>query len=163
MNWVFLLGIVTGMRTMTGIAVVCWAAWLTWLPEHGWGMWTTYLVSALIFTAFAIGEYVVDTLPNTPSRTAPGPAAARFVFGALVGALTARAIQEPTAGGVLAGIVGAAIGTWGGYAVRMWAAKRVGRDLPVALTESAVALVLAVISVWYLHQGIAWDIRRGAY
>lgn len=163
MNWVLLLGVVTGMRTMTGIAVVCWAAWIAWLPERGWAVWTTYLVSALIFTGFAIGEYIGDTLPKTPSRKAPGPAAARLVFGALVGALAAAAIQQPVAGGLLAGVIGAAIGTWGGYALRMWGARRVGRDLPVALAESALALALAVVSVWELHQGIAWDIQRGAF
>lgn len=163
MDWIFVLGVVTGMRTMTGIAVVCWAAWIAWLPENGWAMWTTYLVSALIFTGFAIGECVGDTLPKTPSRKAPGPAAARAVFGALVGALAAKAIQEPIAGGILIGVIGAAIGTWGGYAGRTWGAKRVGRDLPVALAESALAIALAVLSVWQLHQGIAWDIQRGAY
>lgn len=163
MNWVLLLGVVTGMRTMTGIAVVCWAAWIAWLPERGWAVWTTYLVSALIFTGFAIGEYIGDTLPKTPSRKAPGPAAARLVFGALVGALAAAAIQQPVAGGLLAGVIGAAIGTWGGYALRMWGARRVGRDLPVALTESALALGMAVLAVWELHQGIAWDIQRGAF
>lgn len=163
MDWVLLLGFVTGLRTMTGIAVVCWAAWLTWLPEHGWAAWTSYLVSALIFTGFAISEYVGDTLPKTPSRKAPVPAAARLVFGALVGALAAQAIQEPVAGGILTGVVGALIGTWGGYWARMRAAKLAGRDLPVALAESAFALGVAVLCVWELHKGIAWDIQRGAF
>ncbi len=162
MDWVVLLGIVTGMRTMTGIAVVCWAAWLGWLPERGWAMWSTYLVSAVIFSVFALGEYVGDTLPRTPSRKAPGPAVARLVFGGLVGALAARSILEPMAGGVLAGIIGAAIGTWGGYAVRRWGAKLAGRDLPVALFESALALALAVNAVRQMHIEVLSDKLRGA-
>ena len=162
MEWIFLLGVVTGCRTMTAIAVVCWAAWLGTLPEHGWAIWITYLISALIFTGFAIGEYIGDTLPKTPSRKAPGPATARLVFGALVGALAATAIYEPAAGGVLAGVAGAAIGTWGGYAIRMVSAKRIGRDLPIAITESIVVLLLAVFAVWQLHKGIVVDIKRGA-
>jgi uncharacterized membrane protein len=161
-QWIVLLGIVTGMRTMTGIAVVCWAAWLGTLPEHGWAVWATYLVSALIFTGFAIGEYIGDTRANTPSRKAPGPALARIVFGALVGALAATAIFEPVAGGVLAGAGGALIGTWGGYAARMWGARRLGRDLPVALSESALALLLAVAAIWELHLGVLVDLKRGA-
>lgn len=162
MDWVVLLGIVTGLRTMTGIAVVCWAAWLAWLPERGWAMWSTYLVSAIVFSMLAVGEYIGDTLPKTPSRKAPGPAAARLVFGALVGALAATSILQPVAGGVLAGVLGAAIGTWGGSAVRSWGARTLGRDLPVALLESTVALVLAVSAVWQMHVEVLSDKIRGA-
>lgn len=161
MEWVLLLGVVTGLRTMTAIAAVCWAAWLTWIPEHGWAIWTTYLVSAVIFTLMAIGEYIGDTRPSTPSRKAVGPLAARLVFGGLVGALGAQAISEPIAGGILAGILGAVIGTYGGYAVRRWGANLVGHDLPVALVESACALALAGASVWKLHTGIMLDMKRG--
>jgi uncharacterized membrane protein len=85
------------------------------------------------------------------------------VFGGLVGALAATAIQEPVAGGVVAGVIGALIGTWGGYALRMRASKAVGRDLPVALAESALALLLAVAAVAQLHQGIVIDLKRGAF
>ena len=162
MLWVLFLGIVTGMRTMTGMAAVCWGAWLMWLPEHGWANWTTYLVSAIVFTVLALGEYIGDTLPKTPSRKAAGPALARLVFGGLVGALGAVAIVEPLAGGILAGLIVAAIGTWGGYAVRAWGSKRVGNDLPMAIVESAFALGLAAFSVWQLHIGILVDLRRGA-
>ncbi len=161
MIWIFLLGIVTGMRAMTGMAVVCWAVWLAWLPEHGWAVWTTYLVSAIVFTVLAIGEYIGDTLPKTPSRKAPGPAAARLVFGVLIGALVATSIQQPLAGGILLGLLGAAVGTWGGYAARMRGAALVGRDLPVALGESVLALSLGIVAVWNLHQGILEDLRHG--
>lgn len=162
MEWIVLLGIVTGMRTMTGIAVVCWAAWLHLLPEHGWAIWITYLVSALIFTGFAIGEYIGDTLPKTPSRKELGPAAARLAFGALVGALAATSIYEPAAGGILAGLAGAALGTWGGFAFRAATARWLHNDLPAAIGESALALVLACVAVWRLHTGILIDLKRGA-
>ena len=162
MDWILFLGVATGMRTMTAIAAVCWAAWLHWLPEAGWALWTTYLISALVFTGFALGEYVGDTLPNTPSRKEPGPVAARLVFGALVGALGAKAITEPIAGGMLAGVLGAVIGTWGGAAIRKKGAEVVGRDLPVALVESIFALALAAGGVWELHKGILLDLKRGA-
>ena len=162
MEWVLLLGIVTGMRTMTAIAAVCWGAWFMWLPEAGWAVWTTYLVSAIVFTVMALGEYYGDTLMTTPSRKAIGPALARLVFGGLVGALAAHAIVEPLAGGILTGVIGAAIGTWGGFALRHWGARKVGNDLPVAMAESLFALALAVFSIWSLHKGILIDLRRGA-
>ena len=161
MEWIFLLGLVTGARTMTAMAVVCWAAWLRILPEHGWAVWITYLISALLFTGLAIGEYIGDTLPKTPSRKAPGPAAARIVFGSLVGALAATAIYQPLAGGILVGALGAALGTWAGYGLRMAAARKLGRDLPVALTESAIALLLAILAIHKLHQGVLVDLKRG--
>jgi uncharacterized membrane protein len=136
---------------MTAMAVLCWFAWLQLLPQTGWAFWTGYLVTAIVFTACALGEYVGDTLARTPSRTAPLPRRARVVFGALVGALAAQGILEPAAGGMIFGVVGALIGTYGGYRVRMYGAKRLGRDLPVALFESGVALALAVFICWQLH------------
>ena len=140
------------MRTMTAMAVLCWCAWLQWLPQTGWAFWTGSLVTVIVFTVLAVGEYVGDTLPTTPSRTEPLLVGARVAFGALVGGLAAHGIFEPTAGGVIFGVVGALIGTYGGVRVRMYGAKAVGRDLPVALTESAVALGLAAFTCWQLHK-----------
>ena len=147
---------------MTGIAVICWAAWLGDLPEHGWAVWITYLVSALVFSGFALAEDYGDTLPTMPSRKAPGPLAARLVFGPLVGALAATSIYEPLAGGILLGVAGAAAGTLGGYALRLAASRRLGHDLPVAVTESVLALFFDVWAVWNLHQGVLIDLKRGA-
>ena len=155
MQWIFLLGVASG-------AVLCWAAWMGVLPEHGWGKWITYLVSALVFTGFALGEDYGDTLPKTPSRKAPGPFAARLAFGSLVGALAATGIYEPVAGGILVGFAGALVGTLAGYALRVAAARRLGRDLPVALAESALAVVFAIWAIWNLHQGVLIDLKRGA-
>jgi len=146
-----LLGMTVGLRSMTAMAVVCWFAWLQLLPEHGWAFWVGSLAAAIVFTLCAVGEYVVDTLPGTPSRTAPVGLTARILFGALVGALAAHASIEPVAGGVIFGVVGALIGTYGGARVRRYWAKTLGRDLPVALLESAIALGLAVATCWQLH------------
>jgi uncharacterized membrane protein len=146
-----LLGVTAGMRTMTAIAVLCWFAWRAALPQTGWAFWTAYLVSVVIFTFCALGEYIGDTLPKTPSRTDPLLVGGRVAFGALVGALAAHGIMEPALGGALFGVLGALIGTYGGYRVRMAGAKAVGRDLPVALAESALALGIAIFCCWRLH------------
>jgi uncharacterized membrane protein len=146
-----LLGMTVGLRTMTAMAVLCWFAWLQLLPQHGWAFWVGSLVSVIVFTLCAVGEYVVDTLPSTPSRTAPVGLTARIAFGGLVGALAAHAVIEPVAGGVIFGVLGALIGAYGGQRVRMYWSKALGRDLPVALTESAIALVLAGATCWQLH------------
>lgn len=137
---------------MTAMAVLCWFAWLHLLPQHGWAFLAGSLVAAIAFTVAAVGEYVADTLPQTPSRTAPVGLSARIVFGALVGALASRAVFEPVAGGIIFGIIGALIGTYGGHRVRIYWSKALGRDLPAALSESALALALAVFACWQLHQ-----------
>jgi uncharacterized membrane protein len=157
MDMVLLLGLVTGMRSMTALTVVCWAAWLGDLPEHGWAVWISYLVFAIVFSACATGEYVADTLPKTPNRTDHGPALARIVIGALVGSLAATAIHEPLAGGIIFGAFGALIGTWGSFWVRSSLTRLAGRDFPIALLESASALALAIIAVVRLHHGIVLE------
>jgi uncharacterized membrane protein len=141
----------TGLRTMTAMAVLCWFAWTQLLPQHGWTFWVGSLVSVIVFTVCAVGEYVVDTLPTTPSRTAPVGLIARIVFGGLVGVLAAHAVIEPAVGGAIFGVVGALIGAFGGVRVRMYWSKALGKDLPVALAESVIALGLAVGACWELH------------
>jgi uncharacterized membrane protein len=42
--------------------------------------------------------------------------------------------------GLLAGIVGAVAGTLGGYEARVRLARAVGKDLPIALLEDAIAV-----------------------
>ena len=157
--WFVLLGITVGLRSMSAMAVLCWFAWLQWLPQHGWAFWVGSLAAAIVFTVAALGEYVADTLPGTPSRTAPVGLGARIVFGALVGALAARGVVEPVAGGVIFGVIGAVIGTYGGHHLRVYWSKSLGRDLPVALLESAMALGLAVISCWQLHGWLVGILR----
>jgi uncharacterized membrane protein len=147
-----LLGMTVGLRSMTAMAVLCWFAWLQLLPQHGWAFWVGSLISVIVFSVAAVGEYVVDTLPKTPSRTSVGPLVVRILFGALVGALAAHAVIEPVAGGVIFGVGGALIGAFGGVRVRRFWAKSVGKDLPVALTESAITVVLAVGTCWQLHR-----------
>ena len=162
MDTIVLLGVVTGMRSMTAIAALAWAAWLGLVPEYGWATWIAHLLAALIFSICALGEYVVDTLPQTPRRTDLGPALFRVVVASLVGAMVAKTIDEPLAGGIIFGAVGAIIGTWGGFFVRMTVARVFRRDLPAALLESASAIALAVLALAKLHYGIVFDLKKAA-
>jgi uncharacterized membrane protein len=162
MDMVLLLGVVTGMRSMTAIAALAWAVWLGLVPEQGWATWIAHLAVVILFTICALGEYVVDTLPKTPRRTELRPALGRVVIGALVGAMAAVAIDEPVAGGIIFGAGGAIIGTWGGFFVRMTVARILRRDLPAALLESASAIALAIFALARLHQGIVFDLQKAA-
>src|ERR1700712_5483397 len=112
MFWTIILAVSTGMRTMTAIAGICWLAYLGYLPVQGtWAFWTAKLVSVIVFTVLALGEYLVDTLPNTPSRRDWRLVMARLSFGVLAGVIVATALDQPKAGGVILGVIGALIGT----------------------------------------------------
>src|SRR5258705_10431596 len=88
-----LLGVVTGMRSMTAMAMLCWFAYRGDLSLDGtWGSWAAKLGTAIIFTALALAESVADKFPKTANRTAPGPLLARGVIGGLVAANAPRGV-----------------------------------------------------------------------
>lgn len=143
----FAIGIVAGLRAVLAPAAIAWAARLGWLDLHaGWLAFLGYRWTPWIFTLLALGEVVNDKLPATPSRKVPPQFAARVVSGGLCGA--AIGVQ---AGmwwlGLLLGIAGAVVGTLGGAAVRANLARAFVRDLPAALVEDIVAIVIAAAVV----------------
>ncbi|MBD1876487.1 DUF4126 domain-containing protein [Nodosilinea sp. FACHB-131] len=145
-----LIGVIAGLRTMTAIAAVSWAAYLGYLNLDGsWLAFLGYRFTPWILSALALGEFVTDQLPSTPSRKVPVQFGARILSGAISGA--AIALPSGTwVGGLIAGAVGAVIGTLGGAAARSRLAKALGRDLPAALIEDAIAIVGAVLVVGLL-------------
>ncbi len=152
MTWLIaipLLGVVTGMRTMTAMAALCWFAYRGDLPlEDTWAFWAGKLVTAIIFSVLALGEYVVDKLPKTPNRTAPPLLLARVLMGGLVGAIVAAGLNGSEFEGVILGVGGALIGTFGGFLVRREIVLRLGsKDWPVALIEDASAILCAVLAM----------------
>ncbi len=152
MAWVIaipLLGAVTGMRTMTPMAVLCWFAYVGHLDVDGtWAFWTAKLVTAIVFTVLAVGELVGDKLPKTANRTAPGPLAARLVVGGLIGAIVATALDGPGIEGVILGVSGVLVGAFGGYLIRREIVQRLGcKDWPVALIEDLSAIGCAVLAM----------------
>jgi uncharacterized membrane protein len=144
------IGIVAGLRALTAPAVVSWAAHLGCLNLHGTPLaFMGSSVAVGIFSLAAIGEYVNDVLPKTPSRTSPGPLIARMVTGGLSGAgLCASAGQSLLFGTVLGG-TGAVVGTFGGYQVRTRLVRALKvKDIFVAIPEDLVAVGLACFLVW---------------
>jgi uncharacterized membrane protein len=152
MTWLIaipLLGVVTGMRSMTSMAVLCWFAHLGQLPVEGtWASWTAKLTTVIVFTALAIGEFIADKLPKTPNRTSPGPLVVRLVFGGLVGASVAAGLNGPGVEGVILGVLGALIGAFAGFQIRHEIVVRLAsKDWPVALVEDVSAVVCAVLAM----------------
>lgn len=141
----FLMAVVAGLRAMMAPAAVSWAAYAGWIPLEGTFLaFLGHLYTAWILTAFAVGELIADQLPRTPSRKVPIQFGTRLLMGAVCGiALTLASGQWLI--GLLVGLVGAVVGTMGGHAARAALARRFGRDLPAALIEDAVAIVLALL------------------
>jgi uncharacterized membrane protein len=143
----FLIGIVAGLRALTAPTAVSWAAHLGVLPLQGTPLaWLGYAFTPYIFTILALGELVNDKLPKTPSRTVPPQFIARVIMGSLAGAAVGAARQSLILG-LVAGAIGAVAGTFGGAAVRSKLAGIFGKDLPAALLEDAVAIILAFVVV----------------
>jgi uncharacterized membrane protein len=142
-----LIGVVSGLRTMTAPAAVSWAARLGWLDLAPTPLaFLGYLFTPWILMVLALTELVVDKLPATPSRTLPAAFGARVVSGGVSGAAIGAASSALVIG-MVAGILGAVIGTLGGHAFRAWLAAALGSDRPAALIEDAVAIGGALLVV----------------
>lgn len=165
------IGGVTGLRTMTGIAMVTVGAHLGWLHLAGTGLgFLARPVTMYIFIVLAIGELISDKLP-VPARTTAGPLAARAIFGGFSASALALAAGETWIVPALLGAVCAVAGAYAGYWLRHTittigkrpgstarstagstttsgeAAIRSVPDLPIALLEDATAILLALFVV----------------
>jgi len=150
--FVFLLGCVAGLRSLTAPAVVCWAAHFGWLHLAGTKLaFMNHPATLTIFTVLAAVELVVDKLPKTAPRTQPTGLIARIVLGGLSGAAVGAGSGINLFLGAIVGSLGALAGTFAGYNVRRTLVLR-GHlpDFPVALTEDAVAIVGGLLIVWRL-------------
>jgi uncharacterized membrane protein len=144
-----LIGVVAGLRAMTAPAAVSIGAAMGWLPLSGtWAAFMGYRFTPYIFGILALIEFVTDQLPSTPSRKVPQQFGARIVSGAFCGAVLATASGASLIGGLVAGIIGAIIGTLGGAEARKRLVAAIGgKDLPIALLEDAVAVLLGLFVV----------------
>jgi len=103
--------------------------------------WLGTLPATILFTALALFELVNDKLPKTPSRTAPPGLIARIVMGGFTGACVGSAGNMGLVTSALLGIIGALVGTFGGYQVRTRLVKALGTpDFVIAIIEDLVAI-----------------------
>ena len=143
------IGVVAGLRSLTAPAVVAWAAQLGWINLQGSPLafmgskWTVG-----ILTVLALVELVADQLPSTPARTAPVGLSARIVTGALSGACLAVAGGPALWLGAVLGVIGALIGTFGGYQARVGLVRGLRvPDIGIAIPEDVVAIGLGLLLV----------------
>lgn len=144
-----LIGVAAGLRAMTPLAAISWGAYLGWLDLGGTPFaFVGHIITVIVLTALAIGEFVTDQLPATPSRKVPMQFGARILLGALSGALLLPANWII---GALLGAVGAVIGTLAGADLRGRLARALGSDRPAALIEDIVAVGLALLVVYLAY------------
>jgi uncharacterized membrane protein len=145
----FALGILAGLRSMTPMAIVAWAARLGRLDLDPTPLaFLGSAAAAWFFAAAALGELVADKLPFTPNRTALGPFVGRLLTGALSGGALAAGAGGSLAGGAVAGAVGAVAGTFGGYRARTGLVQALGTpDWVVAVMEDVIAVGGAILLV----------------
>jgi uncharacterized membrane protein len=114
----FLAGVFSGLRALTPLAVTAWGAHAKWLKLPTPILsWLGAMPAAIIFTILALAEIINDKLPKTPPRTAPPGLIARILTGGFTGACLTAATGT-TVKGVVLGIAGALVGTFGGYQAR---------------------------------------------
>jgi uncharacterized membrane protein len=148
----FGLGFVAGLRSMTAPAVVAWASYIGWMNLSGSRlafMGSGWAVA--LFTLGALGEYVVDLLPATPSRTAAFPLVARIISGLLTGASVAIAGGFLLWVGLLGGVMGAIAGAFGGHRARVGLVRALHvPDATIAIPEDVIALSLGLLLAYTL-------------
>jgi len=140
-----LIGVVAGLRAFTAPAVLAWAAMLHWINLSGtWASWMGHWATVAVLTVLAVGELISDKMPTLPSRKSAPQFLTRLASGAFSGAVLGTAWGYRW-GSLGAGLIGAVLGTLGGYAARTrLVASNGGRDRPVALGEDLFAAAFGV-------------------
>jgi len=87
----FLVGVLTGLRSLTPAASTAWAARLGWLRLPHRLAWIGATPLMVTSSLAALAELMLDKQPNAPSRTAPPGLLARIILGGLTGACVAIA------------------------------------------------------------------------
>ena len=132
---------------MTAPAAVAWGGRLGLLNLAGTPLgFLASAPAAWLLLAGMVGELIMDKLPVTPSRTLPGPFGGRIVAGGLAGAGLAAGTGHSIPIGVVAGILGAVVGTLGGYRLRTGLVRRLAvPDYVIAIAEDIVAVGGAIL------------------
>jgi uncharacterized membrane protein len=147
------IGGASGLRSLTGIAVVTIVAQRGW-PHLGWlhlgGTGLSFLgapVAMYLFVVLAIGELIADKTAFVPPRIQAPSLGARFVLGALCGSALALAAGMPWVFPAVVAGAAAVVGSYAGYWLRRTITSHGVKDLPIALLEDATAILLALFAV----------------
>jgi uncharacterized membrane protein len=138
----FGIGVIAGLRSLTALAVTCWAAHWGWLDLSNSRLaFFSSTGTAVFISLLALAELVADKLPSTPNRTVPVGLVARIVTGGLSASVIFASAHQPIALGAILGALGGIAGAFAGYQLRhrLVATQRLP-DLAIALAEDALAI-----------------------
>lgn len=146
----FGIGIVAGLRSMTAPAIVSCAGYVSWLGVGAGPFWfIASLPVVVILTVWALFEIVIDKTSKIGNRTGLVGLIFRIVTSSLSGAVISTAASTGPALGVIMGLAGGMIGTYGGYHLRRACVRRTSfGDLPVAIAEDLIGVGLGVVCVY---------------
>lgn len=144
-----LLGFITGMRSMTPMAGICWFAFAgQLLLADSWASWCGKLPIAIAFTLLAILEYIADKRCWVRNPMHPAVLIVRYFFGGLVGAIIASALNASGVEGVILGVLGAVAGAVCAHQLHQEAVRRFGlTPWHVALAGDLFAIIATIISL----------------
>jgi uncharacterized membrane protein len=137
----FLVGFLTGLRSLTPVAATAWAAHLGWLKLQGWLAGIGSTLGVAIFTVLALAELAADKSPRMRNRTAGQGLSARIFMGGLTGTCIAAAGGESLVLGAILGSFGGIGGCFAGYHARRRLVQAWGKpDYYVAVLEDLIAI-----------------------
>jgi len=139
-----LIGLVTGLRSMSPLAIVCEAARRDLLPPNGAPAIIGTPLVAGGMGAMALGELAGDKWDKAPDRIVPLGLLARIITGGVAAAALAPPEQRGQA--VALGVAGAVIGGYIGFDLRMRALRRYGQT-PSGVVEDVIAIGSALAIV----------------
>ena len=142
-------GILSGLRSLTPIALISWLAIWGWTPVAGAPFWFIGTETfAIIISILALLELIADKLPKTPARTHLMPLIGRLVTGAISAGVVCFSAGRPWITGLVFGGIGALAGTFGGYHLRrlLVTSLRIP-DFVVALAEDVLTIAGALLLI----------------
>ncbi|WP_130290802.1 hypothetical protein [Pseudonocardia sediminis] len=134
------LGVASGARSTSGVAA---AAWTSTPKDDGPARLLGTTAGRAVTAVALLGESGADKHPSVPSRLAPAGLGGRLVLGAAAAFVVALRDRRTPWPAVFVAVLGAGTSAWGGSRLRATASGQLGADLPGALTEDALAVLLA--------------------
>ena len=141
----FGIGIVSGMRSMMGLAVVShkFSRVMPSSEPHSPIEYAANPKTAAVLKVLAVGELIGDKMPQTPARTAMPGLGFRVLSGGTCGALLSEAEGQSVAQGAMLGGFGAVVGAFAFLRLRLWLDEELGLPDPVvALAEDALTITV---------------------
>ena len=138
-------GVASGLRAFTPIAILAWAAHFGWLELNNSPLaFVGSIITAIIFSLFAVFELIGDLRPSTPKRIAAVPLTVRILMGILCGACICAAGNQSLIVGAILGGVGGIIGAFAGYETRRHLVTSLQiKDPFIAVLEDLITIGLA--------------------